>query len=121
MPSVANQHRESESADARSPGKGYSSLPAIEDGGGHAGRRAEGSDIELSAVEKVVDCSIVDEDAILDDLKVLFRCTSFDAYASLVPFVIYGIFNFCASFCYRSIKPCQRIASKYCLLSPLGR
>lgn len=72
VPSVANQPKESETADTRSPGKGYSSLPVIEGGGGNTGRRADGSDIELSAVEKAVDCSIVDEDAILDDLKVLF-------------------------------------------------
>ncbi|KAE8679190.1 Chloride channel protein CLC-f [Hibiscus syriacus] len=55
VPSVANQHKETEASDTRHSARGYSSVSAAE---------------ELSVIEKAIDLEALDEDMLLEDLRV---------------------------------------------------
>ncbi|KAK8490564.1 hypothetical protein V6N13_031734 [Hibiscus sabdariffa] len=55
VPSVANQHKETEASDSRNSARGYSSVSAAE---------------ELSVIEKAADLEALDEDMVLEELRV---------------------------------------------------
>ncbi|XP_039012271.1 chloride channel protein CLC-f-like isoform X2 [Hibiscus syriacus] len=55
VPSVANQHKETDASDSRNSARGYSSVSAAE---------------ELSVIEKASDLEALDEDMLLEDLRV---------------------------------------------------
>ncbi|KAL4340589.1 hypothetical protein GQ457_08G008110 [Hibiscus cannabinus] len=55
VPSVANQHKENEASDTRNSARGYSSVSAAE---------------ELSVIDKTADLEALDEDMLLEDLRV---------------------------------------------------
>ncbi|XP_058114494.1 chloride channel protein CLC-f-like [Magnolia sinica] len=71
VPSVANQPKEIEATDPRPPRRGYSSVSPVEDKGEAIWVRQDGvNDVELSDLENAAAHETVDEDAVLDDLKV---------------------------------------------------
>lgn len=72
VPSVANQNKDSEpSSDTRNLSRGYSSLVATEDKDeGSWRRRNNGGDRELSIIETSVYSEAVNEETILEDIKV---------------------------------------------------
>lgn len=67
VPSVVNQPKETDASDARSPGRGYSSLSSVQGKGEDVWRR---NDVELPVLENTVDQGNISEDVVLDDLKV---------------------------------------------------
>ncbi|KAK8542564.1 hypothetical protein V6N13_136864 [Hibiscus sabdariffa] len=60
VPSVANQHKETEASDSRNSARGYSSVSAAE---------------ELSVMEKAADLEVLDEDIVLEELRVSMAVT----------------------------------------------
>ncbi|PON88863.1 Chloride channel, voltage gated [Trema orientale] len=71
VPSVANQGKETEASDTRSLARGYSSLLPSEDKDEVNWRRLNnGDDRELSVIENTAYAEAVNEDILLEDLKV---------------------------------------------------
>ena len=71
VPSVANQGKENEASDARSLGRGYSSLRPAEDKDEASWRRRNNAgDRELSVMENTAYSEAIDEDTLLEELKV---------------------------------------------------
>ncbi|XP_043689640.1 chloride channel protein CLC-f [Telopea speciosissima] len=71
VPSVANQSKESEVSDTRNLSRGYSSISHAEDKNQAIWRRTDdGNDLELSVIRNAVDHGTINEDILLDDLKV---------------------------------------------------
>lgn len=71
VPSVANQGKETEASDARTSGRGYSSLRPAEDKGEASWRqRNNGGDRELSVMENTTYPEATDEDTLVEELKV---------------------------------------------------
>lgn len=67
VPSVANQSKDCDSSEIRAPGRGYSSLSTAEAKNDSIWRQADGADsLELSVLER----GIINEDILLDDVKV---------------------------------------------------
>ncbi|KAK3024331.1 hypothetical protein RJ639_043013 [Escallonia herrerae] len=70
VPSVANQTKETDGSDAKSVSRGYSALSPVEDKRDSTWRQTDdGGDLELSVMENG-HYEAVDEDIILEDLKV---------------------------------------------------
>ncbi|KAK3200204.1 hypothetical protein Dsin_023619 [Dipteronia sinensis] len=71
VPSVANQAKETEASDSRTLARGYSSLSPHEDKNEGTWRRIDGDeDLELSVIENDADCEAINEDLILEEIKV---------------------------------------------------
>ncbi|KAK0600609.1 hypothetical protein LWI29_016631 [Acer saccharum] len=71
VPSVANQAKETEASDTRTLARGYSSLSPHEDKNEGTWRRIDGDeDLELSVIENDADCEAINEDLILEEIKV---------------------------------------------------
>lgn len=71
VPSVTNQSKETEGSDARSLSRGYSVLSPVEDKSDKTWRRADGADdLELCIMGPGDNHEAIDEDIILEDLKV---------------------------------------------------
>ncbi|CAA7015455.1 unnamed protein product [Microthlaspi erraticum] len=72
VPSVVNQGKESELSDGRSTGRGYSSLTPSDRKTEGVWRNADNADsLELTVIENPDHKSFLDEETILEDLKVL--------------------------------------------------
>uniref|UniRef100_A0A1J3CYU6 Chloride channel protein n=1 Tax=Noccaea caerulescens TaxID=107243 RepID=A0A1J3CYU6_NOCCA len=72
VPSVVNQGKESESSEGRSTGRGYSSLTPSDRKTEGVWRNADNADsLELTVIENPDHKSFLDEETILEDLKVL--------------------------------------------------
>jgi hypothetical protein len=68
---VANQAKETEASDTRTLARGYSSLSPHEDKNEGTWRRIDGDeDLELSVIENDADCEAINEDLILEEIKV---------------------------------------------------
>ncbi|KAA8523482.1 hypothetical protein F0562_009905 [Nyssa sinensis] len=71
VPSVTNQSKETEASDARSSPRGYSFVLPVEDENEDTWRRADGgNDLELSVIGNGANHEAIDEDVLLEDLKV---------------------------------------------------
>jgi CBS domain-containing protein len=72
VPSVANQGKESDSSEGRSTGRGYSSLSPSERKTEGVWRHTDNADsLELTVIENPDHNSFLDEETILEDLKVM--------------------------------------------------
>uniref|UniRef100_A0A1J3G8N1 Chloride channel protein n=1 Tax=Noccaea caerulescens TaxID=107243 RepID=A0A1J3G8N1_NOCCA len=72
VPSVVNQGKESESSEGRSTGRGYSSLTPSDRKTEGVWRNADNADsLELTVIENPDHKSFLDEETILEDLKVM--------------------------------------------------
>ncbi|EOA39713.1 hypothetical protein CARUB_v10008357mg [Capsella rubella] len=72
VPSVANQGKESESSEGRNTGRGYSSVSPLERKTEGVWRHTDNVDsLELTVIESPDHKSFLDEETILEDLKVL--------------------------------------------------
>lgn len=73
VPSVANQSKETDASDSRTLARGYSSLSPTEDKNEVMRRRIDGvDDFELSVIENGYDGEAINEDMLLEELKVQF-------------------------------------------------
>ncbi|EEF33157.1 chloride channel protein CLC-f isoform X1 [Ricinus communis] len=70
VPSVTNQAKETEASSTRTLTRGYSSLSNSEDKNEIWRRIDDGDDLELSVIENASDHEAINEDLLLDDLKV---------------------------------------------------
>ncbi|KAK9268379.1 hypothetical protein L1049_000128 [Liquidambar formosana] len=71
VPSVTNQAKETEPSDSRSLARGYSFLSPVENKNEGIWRRTDGGDdLELSAIGNGADHEAINEDVLLEDLKV---------------------------------------------------
>ncbi|KAE9456517.1 hypothetical protein C3L33_11471, partial [Rhododendron williamsianum] len=71
VPSITNQSKETEASDTRNMTRGYSALsPTIDKNAGNWRRVANGNELELSVIGNVENLEVIDEDIILEDLKV---------------------------------------------------
>ncbi|KAJ4725444.1 Chloride channel protein [Melia azedarach] len=71
VPSVANQSKETDASDSRTLARGYSSLSPTEDKNEVLRRRIDGvDDFELSVIENGYDGEAINEDMLLEELKV---------------------------------------------------
>ncbi|GFS45236.1 chloride channel F [Actinidia rufa] len=70
VPSVTFQPKENEAPDSRSSTRGYSALSPIEDKNKGTWRRTDGNQLELSVIGNGESRETIDEDIILEDLKV---------------------------------------------------
>lgn len=78
VPSVTNQ-KESDPSDTRTLARGYSSLSPIEDKNEAIWRRMDGpDDLELSVIENA-NCEAIDEDILLEELKVKYFLVTFQS------------------------------------------
>lgn len=68
VPSVTNQVKDNDAPDSRSLARGYSSLAPEENGGNW--RQTNGDGLELSVVGNVADLEAIDEELLLENLKV---------------------------------------------------
>lgn len=71
VPSVTNQAKETESSDARSPTRGYSFISPVEDKNEGTWRQSgDGDSLELSVIGNSSDNEAINDDVLLEDLKV---------------------------------------------------
>lgn len=71
VPSVTNQAKESDTPESRSSARGYSSITPVEDNDEGNWRQTNGRDgLELSVVGNDVDLEAMDEELLLENLKV---------------------------------------------------
>ncbi|KAL5802056.1 hypothetical protein ACOSQ4_030361 [Xanthoceras sorbifolium] len=71
VPSVTNQAKETEASDTRTLARGYSSLSPHEDKNEGTWRRIDGAeDLELSIIENDADWESINEDLLLEEIKV---------------------------------------------------
>ena len=71
VPSVANQAKETEASDTRSPSRGYSFVTPVEDKNEGIWRQTgDGDSLELSVIGNSSDNEAINDDVLLEDLKV---------------------------------------------------
>ncbi|KAK1273857.1 Chloride channel protein CLC-f [Acorus gramineus] len=70
VPSVANQPKEIETSESRVTGRGYTSISAAEESDTTWRQPEDGNVVELSIIPNSVDQDAIDEDTVLDELKV---------------------------------------------------
>lgn len=70
VPSVTNQAKENDTPDSKSSARGYSSLTHAEDNGEGNWRQTNGDGLELSVIGNAVDLEAIDEELLLENLKV---------------------------------------------------
>ncbi|KAL5707026.1 hypothetical protein ACHQM5_025125 [Ranunculus cassubicifolius] len=71
VPSVTNQPKENEASDTAGSARGYSSLPPLEENNDAVWRGThDGSDLELSVMENATEHETINEEIMLDNLKV---------------------------------------------------
>lgn len=71
VPSITNQSKETEASDARNMTRGYSALSPTKDKNAGIWRRvSNGNELELSVIGNVENLEAIDEDILLEDLKV---------------------------------------------------
>lgn len=88
VPSITNQSKETEASDTRNMTRGYSALsPTIDKNAGNWRRVANGNELELSVIGNVENLEGIDEDIILEDLKV---CPNFYFISVLIGIDIGG-------------------------------
>lgn len=72
MPSVTNQAKETEASDTRKLSRGYSSLSPHEDKNEGTWRQVDGAeDLELSVIETDDHGEFINEDLLLEEIKVV--------------------------------------------------
>ncbi|XP_019440919.1 PREDICTED: chloride channel protein CLC-f-like [Lupinus angustifolius] len=70
VPSVTNQTKESDTPDPRNSARGYSSISRAQDNEGNWREAHNGDDLELGVIEDAANLESVDEELLLENLKV---------------------------------------------------